>query len=170
MRVYARTPIAERLARHSTPEPNTGCWLWTASLRPDGYAQLGSKPAHRTSFETFVGAIPAGLCVCHRCDQPTCINPAHLFLGTHADNMADKVKKDRHVRGVRAKNHVITDDLVREIRLAVATGTFTQGEIADVIGVARETVNGIVNGRSWRHVVEVADSVEQAIAACEVAP
>lgn len=83
------------------------CWLWTAGLDKDGYGKfaigLGGKAqihtrAHRFAYEIFVGPIPVGMVVCHRCDNPPCARPEHLFLGTPKDNNDDKVTKGRHVR------------------------------------------------------------------------
>ena len=82
-----------------------GCWGWAGSVGSTGYAQMGSRKgegvwrsmkASRFSFELHVGPIPDGMCVCHSCDNPICVNPEHLFLGTQLDNMKDKVKKGRH--------------------------------------------------------------------------
>lgn len=81
-----------------------GCWLWTGRISPTGYGlfdwyrSVRSHPrlAHRMMYTLSVGPIPEGLCVLHRCDNPPCVNPAHLFIGTQQDNMADKVAKGRH--------------------------------------------------------------------------
>jgi hypothetical protein len=83
------------------------CWLWTAGLDSDGYgkfavglgghAQIHTR-AHRFAYETFVGPIPDGMVVCHRCDVPACVRPGHLFIGTSRDNNDDKVAKDRHAK------------------------------------------------------------------------
>lgn len=84
------------------PEPNSGCWLWLRTCDKDGYGHgfrvHGKKvKAHSFSYERTFGAIPAGKWVLHKCDNPSCVNPDHLFLGTHADNMADMTKKGRSV-------------------------------------------------------------------------
>lgn len=84
-------------------EPNTGCFLWTSSLRSSGYGELwvkrGGQAAHRLAYEHHVGPIPPGLCVLHRCDTPACVNPEHLFVGTNQDNVDDKMRKGRHKHG-----------------------------------------------------------------------
>ena len=101
--------VLSRFNAKWTPDPGTGCWLWTASLTGPGYGQFGVKGrvelAHRVSYELHVGAIPDGLCVLHRCDVRHCVNPNHLFLGTHSDNSRDCVSKGRHGNGNKLKTH-----------------------------------------------------------------
>jgi hypothetical protein len=91
---------AARFWAKATPEPNSGCWLWTASLRPNGYGMFGIaagsvQSAHRVAWELVNGPIPDGLHVLHRCDVRACVNPSHLFLGTRFDNMQDMIAKGR---------------------------------------------------------------------------
>lgn len=79
-----------------------GCWTWNGAKQKFGYGWVwidgeGSKNTHRVAYEIGVGPIPAGQCVLHRCDNPPCVNPAHLFLGTKGDNTRDMVSKNRHV-------------------------------------------------------------------------
>lgn len=99
-------------------EPNSGCWLWTASLRPgSGYGQLRVGRtiafAHRIAYELFVGLIPNGLYVCHHCDVKQCVNPDHLFLGTAKDNTQDMIRKGRQPKWRRShclRGHAFTPE------------------------------------------------------------
>lgn len=104
----ARRPtksMSERLLGKCIPEPNTGCWLWTACLTPQGYGKLTVQHrtvvASRAAYEAFIGPIPPDMFVCHRCDVRACINPSHLFVGTRQDNMDDMVRKGRSPLGER---------------------------------------------------------------------
>lgn len=91
---------ADRFMNLCAPEPNSGCWLWLGTTNPLGYGRfrLDGKTlsAHRVAYELFESKIPNNLCVCHKCDVRCCVNPAHLFLGTHKDNEQDKLAKGRH--------------------------------------------------------------------------
>lgn len=134
-----------------------GCWPWTAAGLPDGYGRLSRKGigylAHRMAWSLTNGPIPDGMNVCHRCDNPPCCNPTHLFLGTVADNNADKLAKGRHVALVGELNGVarLTPDRVREIRALAAEG-WDKARIARNFSVGRTTIRDVLSGRNWSHV------------------
>jgi hypothetical protein len=115
-RQYYRIPPIERFMAKVAKRDN-GCWEWTGCRMPFGHGQFaridGTKPepAHRSAYALFVGEIPDGMCVCHKCDNPPCVNPDHLFLGTQADNVADMARKGR----TRSN---LTPEQIREIRAA----------------------------------------------------
>lgn len=104
----------QRFFSHIEKQPN-GCWYWTAAKCSCGYGRVAIKRlwpnsvgAHRVAYMQFIGEIPEGMCVCHTCDTPCCVNPEHLFLGTHQENMDDMVRKGRSRRGSfdhRGNNH-----------------------------------------------------------------
>ncbi len=127
------------------------CWLWTGT-RVNGYGTLtvngrpGQK-AHRLAYQEFVGLIPDDMHVLHRCDNRACINPAHLFLGTNGDNVADKVKKGRQSRGAGTGRAKLTPELVNRIRMARGT----QREIAKLFGIGKSQVHLIKTGQAWKH-------------------
>lgn len=99
--------LAEKIAHYASPEPNTGCFLWTGQLNDDGYGSLWWKGrmqgAHRLAWEAENGPLPEGLQALHRCDMRCCVNVAHLFAGTQIDNIEDMVAKGRHRNGWSAR-------------------------------------------------------------------
>lgn len=135
------------------------CWLWIGYRATTGYGVfgIGGHPqirfrAHRFSWLASRGLIPTGMEVCHRCDTPACVNPGHLFLGTRQDNHLDSVRKGRkRAWGLQKLNAV----QVLEIRARVAAGELGY-RVAMEYGIARNTVSGIVNRKSWAHLTEVA--------------
>lgn len=149
------TTTINRFLSYVSPEPNTGCWLWTGRERSCGYGRMSvanrTELAHRLAYKLFRGSIPLGLSVCHRCDQPACVNPAHLFLGTHADNMRDKAEKGRAPLGERNGSARLTATQVRRIRARRASGA-TLRELAGEYGVTMAAISLIALRRKWRHV------------------
>ena len=145
-------PDKELLLANSIPEPNSGCWLWTRSLSNWGYGHLGSKRrdrgAHRLSYLTFIGPIPPGMHVLHRCDIRSCINPDHLFLGTRRDNLRDAVAKGRgnFSHGERNFKAKLTWDDVDIIRRS----TLDRDYLAIKFEVRRETIYCIQTRRTWK--------------------
>jgi hypothetical protein len=137
------------------------CWYWAGQRNHDGYGIIyGAKTtygqkdilAHRLSWRFFRGDIPAGCCVLHKCDVPGCVNPAHLFIGTQADNVYDMVSKKRHLAFPRAGESNIKAKLdrnkVRAIRSLYATGTDTK-YLASRFMVNRSTIYKIIRNQTW---------------------
>jgi DNA-directed RNA polymerase specialized sigma24 family protein len=114
-----------------------------------GRRDEGQAYAHRLAYEFAYGPVPEGVEVCHTCDVPLCVNPAHLFLGTHEENVQDMVGKTRQQHGERHYGAKLTKDKVRAIREMVAGG-WSHRTVAERFGVARSTVSNIMNGHRWR--------------------
>lgn len=180
-----RTPLADRFWPKVQKREPYVCWLWTASLQNKGYGQIGTiigaKPkqlyAHRVAWELTHGPIPKGQCVLHKCDNPPCCNPGHLFLGTKAENTEDMVSKGRQASGersgpkrhpellARGKRHgshtqpwrravgarngsnKLTEEQVLEIR--ATAGSLSQ--LAAKFGVNGATIHNIRHRKTWRH-------------------
>lgn len=130
------------------------CWVWIASTRSFGYGHLHfdgcSQAAHRVSWQLHNGPIPDGLLVLHRCDNPRCVNPDHLFLGTDADNVADKLAKGRGVWGETVGRSKLTSDQV----LAIDCDPRAHSAIAEEYGLAHSTVSRIKNRRRWKRLFD----------------
>lgn len=139
-------------------EKSDGCWFWLGNRDHDGYGrwtvpELNTRIASRAAYKLFVGPIPDGMSVLHKCDNGAdgCVNPGCLFLGTHNDNMADMVRKGRKPKGSAAVNAKLTEEQVLEIRrLAAMSVTFT--DLAKKFGVSDVQIGRIVHRRFWRHV------------------
>ena len=134
---------------------SNGCWEWTGSKDGGGYGMAFVDgvmvKSHRYSWEYYFGSIPSGLWVLHKCDNPACINPEHLFLGTNGDNMKDKVKKERQSRLFGDKNGrcVMTKDLVIELRQLYASGKFSYRDLVGRFNISQTQVARIIKKESW---------------------
>lgn len=142
-------------AKHKVAE--NGCWVWNAALDEHGYGRCdngngGTTSASRMSYELYVGVVPAGMFVCHTCDNPPCVYPGHFFLGDQKANMQDALAKGRVRIGERHGMAKLTEEQVREIRRRWAIGDESRGMIARAFGVTSTTISDIATRRSWRHV------------------
>ena len=130
------------IERRSLPEPMTGCWLWTGSVGHNGYGlahHAGERRAHRIAWRLFTGVAAGIKQVLHRCDTRACVNPAHLFIGTHRDNFRDAVEKRRLRHGTRHWNARLSTDDVDAIRAS----SELQRILARKYGVHENTISRI---------------------------
>lgn len=151
-----RRSVLEAFEASYTPEPNSGCWLWLGNRfrHRNGYGAFTCRPhgifqqrAHRIAWKLFRGDIDPARHVLHRCDNPSCVNPDHLFLGDQALNMKDKVRKGRQNRGHNHNFAKLTEGQARLILLDKSCAD----SIADAFGISRATVYDVKSGRSWKH-------------------
>lgn len=144
------------------------CWTWTGAATNAGYGKIylsgRIELAHRALWMTTVGPIPDGMFVLHRCDNPRCVRPSHLFLGTHQDNVDDMRAKGRHQHGLRNGRYTKPESILRgeangsskltqfqvdEIRRRYAKGGISQRKLADEYGVKQQAVSKIIKGLRW---------------------
>jgi hypothetical protein len=140
------------------PEPNTGCWLYAGNTTGNhgyGFIQAGGKygyglSAHRFSYLLHKGEILDNLLVCHSCDNRACVNPDHLFLGTHQDNTNDMRNKGRMSVGEKHPISKLKEADIPKIRELFSTGLYTKTSLAAMFGVTRSAIYKIVNGVTWK--------------------
>lgn len=147
-------------AKVDTSAGPEGCWPWTGARDPDGYGRFRASDgrtvlAHRESLALAGRPAAPGQAACHSCDNPPCVNPAHLSVAAQAENLADMDRKGRR-RGappIGEQHHSarLTEDLVREIRARSAEGT-NQPTLAAMYGVRQSSISKLLLGRTWRHV------------------
>jgi hypothetical protein len=153
--VPQKTPSAIASRFWAKVNKSGDCWIWESHINYAGYGKFMlnriSQSAHRVAWELTNGPIPEGLCICHKCDNPPCVNPEHLFLGTHADNAADRVAKGRGIGcpgELNPKAKVSKKD-VEDIRRRCASGESRQS-VASLYGITAGQVRNITTGKAWR--------------------
>jgi hypothetical protein len=149
------TPIGLRLLQKTIRDPQTGCWLWTGARCRQGYGFIKRKDgaqlrAHRVAYELCCGPISPGLMVCHHCDDPRCVRPAHLFLGTAQINADDMVAKGRSARNLGERNGYAR--LTREQVLQIREADDTHNSLAKQFGVSATLIGLIKRRLRWKHV------------------
>jgi len=136
------------------PITETGCWIWLDYIYPSGYGVFkpvdGDRLAHRVSWKIYNGPIPKGKCVCHKCDINSCVNPSHLFIGTHKDNSEDMTRKKRQAYGEKNGAAKLTELDVTRIRKSYSQGGETYRTLGEKYKTAHSNIGRIVTGKLWR--------------------
>ncbi len=160
---YSQKAVNNFLSKFDILDQND-CWIWIGARGKNGYGRVynGTKTmlAHRFSYEIFVGEILPSMVICHSCDNPACVNPHHLFMGTMKDNMRDSVNKNRFVfnygkidnRGEKHGLHKLSNDDILEIQRFYSERKYNQPELAELYGVTQSCVSRVVTGKRWRHI------------------
>jgi len=146
--------VDERFDSYVETRPPSDCLWWTGGAAHGGYGQFSIKGqgcgAHRYSYERHYGPFDKSLCVLHKCDNPGCVNPKHLFLGTVQDNMDDKIKKGRQPRGATHSRAKLSEENVLDIRRLGAEGVMGL-ELSDRFKVSSSAIYAILTRRAWAH-------------------
>lgn len=149
--------MTKRFESKVTLIPFSDCHYWVAATNKFGYGKFGVGNkwvlAHRFSFESNKGQIPEDKYVLHTCDNPSCVNPDHLYLGSYKDNANDRESRQRgnHVQGVNHGRNVLTPLQVYEIRDAFDTGKYSFKQLGKIYGIDGKSVADIVDRKNWNH-------------------
>jgi len=156
MRIYKKTPAEERFWRYVEKIPFHACWEWVGGKNIFGYGRFNvdgkMQSAHRFSYGLRNPDFDRSLNICHRCDNPGCVNPDHLFAATQKENIADRDRKGRRKMsyGDRHYRSKITSDQAKEIK--ALKGKMKQTDIAKKFGINRSNVARIISGKYWKHI------------------
>jgi len=148
-----RISVEERFWKYVDVRGPGECWPWTGTKDRNGYGRLYvhgiPELASRISFRIHKGPLPEGLEACHSCDNPPCVNPTHLFQGTHKQNFTDAVTKNRIRHGENHPFSKLTQDTVRVIR-SMPFEIISQREVAELLGCSESTISEARSGKNWK--------------------
>lgn len=137
-------------------EKSEGCWKWKACIHSNGYGGFTilrkEMPPHRLSWILHKGSIPKDHWVLHKCDNRTCSNPEHLFLGDVRDNVSDSIAKGRHTKGIVQGLHKVTEEQVKEIRKKYMPYSYSMYTLAKEYGISVSEIHTIVHRKTWKHI------------------
>jgi len=155
--IYERKKIEDRFWEKVEVGGWDDCWEWLGYKKKEGYGTFWfeerSGYAHRFSWLLYYGPVPSGMCICHHCDNPSCVNPEHLFLGTDKDNSQDAVKKGRMPNGETHGCSKLTEEKVLQIREEYANMPIrSQRKLARKYKVSQRHIGDIVNRKNWTHI------------------
>lgn len=149
-------PYIDRFWEKINKKSDDECWNWTGAHNSAGYGVYGTpaKYAHRISYTLHYGKLPRDFFVCHTCDNPSCVNPHHLFRGTSSDNMRDRNIKNRNNLPHGENHHwtKLNEQNIVSIRKFYADGTLNEHQLADLFGVSIGNISSIINRKSWKHI------------------
>lgn len=136
------------------PVTESGCWLWMDFIYKGGYGVFkpvkGTRMAHRVAWMLYKGEIPGNKCVCHKCDIPSCVNPSHLFLGSHKDNSLDMKRKNRQAKGEKNGGSKLNIKKVMEIRKSYEGGGVSYRSLAKRYEIGLSQIARIIKNNSWK--------------------
>ncbi len=156
-RISPRLSLVERLNYYGWKVTDTDCWEWLGPVTPEGYGEIGyfgkkHYRVHRAAYEVWVGPIPDGKQINHHCDNPPCINPEHLYAGTHEENMRDVDERKRRRYNETHTNTKLSQEDIREIKKIYSEGLLTQYMLAELYGSSQSHISSIIRGNKRRYV------------------
>jgi len=155
LKAKPRQPLIERFLQYVVPTNEKECWIWKGALR-NGYGILNvnkyAEGAHRISYELYKDRIPSDLLIRHLCNNPPCVNPYHLEIGTQQDNMNDMVRSERSAKGENHSQASLTNEVVVKMRNMRETNGLSYQKIADMYNVDLKTAYKAILGITWSHI------------------